>query len=208
MPGTIWRYTTRRVLITEWVDGRSPSQLLTAAEVPLTPPPEGSTDPAAAAAYEQEREQRRQARRQVLSLVRMGVQCSLAQVSSACRGRVGVGIGAEIGCPKVCAGSWLALLIQVRQPTFSPAYWQLAPSTHIRAAALPATLLLDAPLPATHLPALQLLVTGMMHGDPHSGNLLLRKVCRTCCCCCFPAPAAKSAELHEPQHGGCTRFDR
>ena len=80
MPGTIWRYTTRRVLVTEWVDGRSPTQLLADAEAPLVPPPAGS-DPAAVAAQEQEaRERRRQARRQVLSLVRMGVQCSLAQV--------------------------------------------------------------------------------------------------------------------------------
>ncbi|KAL4425135.1 hypothetical protein ABPG77_008240 [Micractinium sp. CCAP 211/92] len=85
VPGTMWRYTTRRVLVSEWVDGRSPSQLLAAAEAP--------------AAEGEEREARRQARRRVLSLVRMGVQCSLAQ----------------------------------------------------------------------------LLVTGVMHGDPHSGNLLLRK---------------------------------
>ncbi|KAL4447963.1 hypothetical protein ABPG75_005182 [Micractinium tetrahymenae] len=85
VPGTMWRYTTRRVLVSEWVDGRSPSQLLAAAEAPAADGVEG--------------EARRQARRRVLSLVRMGVQCSLAQ----------------------------------------------------------------------------LLVTGVMHGDPHSGNLLLRK---------------------------------
>lgn len=85
VPGTMWRYTTRRVLVSEWVDGRSPSQLLAAAEAPVAEGEEG--------------EARRQARRRVLSLVRMGVQCSLAQ----------------------------------------------------------------------------LLVTGVMHGDPHSGNLLLRK---------------------------------
>ncbi|PRW51014.1 putative aarF domain-containing kinase chloroplastic [Chlorella sorokiniana] len=99
VPGTIWRYTTRRVLITEWVDGRSPSQLLADAEAPLAALPDGDSDPAAVAAAQQAREARRAARRQVLSLVRMGVQCSLAQ----------------------------------------------------------------------------LLVTGVMHGDPHSGNLLLRK---------------------------------
>lgn len=64
----MWRYTTRRVLVSEWVDGRSPSQLLAAAEAP--------------AAEGEEREARRQARRRVLSLVRMGVQCSLAQVGT------------------------------------------------------------------------------------------------------------------------------
>jgi predicted unusual protein kinase regulating ubiquinone biosynthesis (AarF/ABC1/UbiB family) len=90
----MWRYTTRRVLVTEWVDGKSPSQLLAAADAPL---PLGGASAASGAA---EDERQRQARRQVLSLVRMGVQCSLAQ----------------------------------------------------------------------------LLVTGVMHGDPHSGNLLLRKV--------------------------------
>lgn len=62
----MWRYTTRRVLVSEWVDGRSPSQLLAAAEAPVAEGEEG--------------EARRQARRRVLSLVRMGVQCSLAQV--------------------------------------------------------------------------------------------------------------------------------
>lgn len=96
MPGIVWRYTTRRVLVTEWVDGRSPSQLLAAAEAELPSEADGADGAAVAAAAEA----RRQARRQVLSLVRMGVQCSLAQ----------------------------------------------------------------------------LLVTGVMHGDPHSGNLLLRKV--------------------------------
>jgi hypothetical protein len=97
----MWRYTTRRVLVTEWVDGKSPSQLLAAADKPLP------LDGASAASSAAEDERQRQARRQVLSLVRMGVQCSLAQ----------------------------------------------------------------------------LLVTGVMHGDPHSGNLLLRNV-RCCCCYC------------------------
>ena len=85
VPGTMWRYTTRCVLVSEWVDGRSPSQLLAASRAPT------GGDEAA-------REARRACRRQTLNLVRMGVQCSLAQ----------------------------------------------------------------------------LLVTGVMHGDPHSGNLLLR----------------------------------
>lgn len=92
----MWRYTTRRVLVTEWEDGKSPSQLLAAADLP-----QGGVS-LASAVVDGEDERQRQARRQVLSLVRMGVQCSLAQ----------------------------------------------------------------------------LLVTGVMHGDPHSGNLLLRKVRR------------------------------
>ena len=35
VPGTMWRYTTRHVLVSEWVDGRSPTQLLAAAEQEL-----------------------------------------------------------------------------------------------------------------------------------------------------------------------------
>lgn len=94
VPGTMYRYTTRHVLVSEWVDGRSPSQLLAAAQAPLMKQDRGRDDVAAL----EEKEQQRQSRRQILNLVRMGVQCSLAQ----------------------------------------------------------------------------LLVTGVMHGDPHSGNLLLR----------------------------------
>lgn len=72
----MYRYTTRHVLVSEWVDGRSPSQLLAAAQAPLMKQDRGRDDVAAL----EEKEQQRQSRRQILNLVRMGVQCSLAQV--------------------------------------------------------------------------------------------------------------------------------
>jgi aarF domain-containing kinase len=81
-PRAVTELCSRRVLVSEWIDGRSPSQL-----VPLS---ESTED--------------KSARRDILNLVRMGIQCSLAQ----------------------------------------------------------------------------LLVTGCMHGDPHSGNLLLTKDGRLC----------------------------
>lgn len=78
VPGTMWRYTTKNVLVSEWVDGRSPSQLLAAAQVlPVVPP--GANGAA------EEAEQLRRSRRRILSMVRMGTQCSLAQVRG--RGR-------------------------------------------------------------------------------------------------------------------------
>ena len=156
MPGTIWRYTTRRVLITEWVDGRSPSQLLAAAEAPIAVP-DGSDDAVVAAA----REARRAARRQVLSLVRMGVQCSLAQVRFLWWG------AAMQSCDCWLAGGTLKAMLFNHNPACSTATHPLLPRFH-------------------HV---QLLVTGVMHGDPHSGNLLLRKVGAVAGCNSFPAVA-------------------
>lgn len=130
MPATVWRYTTRRVLITEWVDGASPSQLLAKAEVAL-----------GADASEEERQRRRAARRRVLSLVRMGVQCSLAQV------RAWGGDVKASGC---------TVDVAAHAPAARPQRWPR-----------------PGPRPCACCP--QLLVTGVMHGDPHSGNLLLRR---------------------------------
>lgn len=159
VPGTIWRYTTRRVLITEWVDGRSPSQLLAAAEAPIAMP-DGSDDAAVAAA----REARRAARRQVLSLVRMGVQCSLAQVR-----------WLRWGAAMQSCDCWL-------RPSGGNVF-NHHPACKTAGSHSSALATLPPCCP-------QLLVTGVMHGDPHSGNLLLRKVGAVAGCGSFPAVAA------------------